>query len=607
MRTPSLALVIHWIASVAAAITIAAPAFAQQTGVFVEPPGSVAYAGDVVPVTVAVVGRRSVEPPDLAAWRDFSPQAGGVTRSQQSINGRSWVAVQQTVYISRSTPGVVTLPPIEAAVDGGVAQSAPVRIEFIPPRETPEFKMRVEVEDDTLYVGEPTRAKFTVYFARDLQSLRINGPESAGLEYLNPSDAEILSIAGNRNNVAEIRFLDKTAYGILGYAEIDGTRFKSITVEQILIPRREGSLGLGPFTAAGDAILPQRRSGRFGGPETDRFVVPAPEVSIDVAPLPMEGRPAGFLGLVGDYGVRTSVNATDVNVGDPIRLSVSITGPSPIEIVPDFDLTILPELSSSFRVTPVEEPAEIAPGRKTISAIIRAASAEVEAVPPITISYFDPERGEYAIASSDPIPLRVNATRQVTIEDAVGLAGSARRRELDSIDAGIRHNVESLSALRSDRFSLAAAATSPIGVTALAAPVGAYAVALGVVLARRRQGGDPLRSRGRKAGAAAREAIRAASSRAPQDAAAAVSRALRDYVADRSGRPRGSLTAAEAARIVAGVDVESSNALSALLRDCDAAQYAGAAVASPDRLRDEAIALVDLLEAAGRQWGRAAA
>ncbi len=132
--------------------------------------------------------------------------------------------------------------------------------------------------------------------------------------------------------------MGSSVVGKISQATVNGRTFNTITFEQVLIPRKAGALTVGPLRAAFEAIVGQRQRGFFDSifddlSVSERFVVSAPSAMLKVRPLPTEGRPSNFSGLVGEYTLRADASPTAVNVGDPITLSVTVHGPPQLELV----------------------------------------------------------------------------------------------------------------------------------------------------------------------------------------------------------------------------------------------------------------------------------
>jgi hypothetical protein len=133
-------------------------------------------------------------------------------------------------------------------------------------------------------------------------------------------------------------------------------------------------------------------------------------ISLTVSPLPPQGRPTAFSGLVGRYTITARATPTEVSVGEPIDLDVTVTGPHPLSLVPPLDLysQLNPHQGDQqLRLSrePVLASVDGAAARFTTS--VRARSVAVKEIPAVSLSYFDPFERRYKTAASQPIALKV--------------------------------------------------------------------------------------------------------------------------------------------------------------------------------------------------------
>jgi len=123
-------------------------------------------------------------------------------------------------------------------------------------------------------------------------------------------------------------------------------------------------------------------------------------------PLPAEGRPPEFHGWVGRYGLAMSAQAdrTQLAAGEPLRLTVIIDGEGNHEElpIPTFDeLRAFHVLGTLDERTPV--------GR-TLRIDLAPLDATTREIPPLSLVFFDPQRGSYQESRSKPIPITVHGT-----------------------------------------------------------------------------------------------------------------------------------------------------------------------------------------------------
>lgn len=130
---------------------------------------------------------------------------------------------------------------------------------------------------------------------------------------------------------------------------------------------------------------------------------------LQVRPLPQEGRPADFSGLVGRVTLRRTVRPETLTLGGTARISVSLRGAGNVWAGVDphehlelesADLFRRPtrtdiERGGGLRVTEVFE-ADVVPRR---SGVLR--------IPELDIHWFDPVSGRYRIETAPPVELPV--------------------------------------------------------------------------------------------------------------------------------------------------------------------------------------------------------
>ncbi|MEZ5363746.1 MAG: BatD family protein [Bryobacterales bacterium] len=135
-------------------------------------------------------------------------------------------------------------------------------------------------------------------------------------------------------------------------------------------------------------------------------------------PLPEQGKPANFSGLIGNFHFDAHAVPTAVSVGDPITLTIRVSGPEYLDYVRLPDLAQQTELVEGFKIPEEMAAGEIVDRAKVFSQTIRAKDPRITEIPELDFSYFDPDRGEYMVGRTDPIPIEVSGTRVLTLSDA---------------------------------------------------------------------------------------------------------------------------------------------------------------------------------------------
>ena len=129
---------------------------------------------------------------------------------------------------------------------------------------------------------------------------------------------------------------------------------------------------------------------------------------LNVQPLPTTNRPAGFAGAVGRFQVRATASPASAAVGDPLTLRLEVSGTG------DFDRLTSDGLPSADGWKTYPAKSTFAPedsagykGTKTFEQVIMAKDAGVTEIPPLRLSFFDPETKRYETRTTSPIPVQI--------------------------------------------------------------------------------------------------------------------------------------------------------------------------------------------------------
>lgn len=125
---------------------------------------------------------------------------------------------------------------------------------------------------------------------------------------------------------------------------------------------------------------------------------------LDVKPLPLQGRPAGFDGAVGDFTLIAALDRNETKTGDAVNLKVAVTGRGNEKSFNSLDFkgrerfeVFDPEIQSS---------ADIRGGQvlvnKTFKYVLIPQVEGRQAVGPVTLYFFNPGRGAYDSATAAP-------------------------------------------------------------------------------------------------------------------------------------------------------------------------------------------------------------
>lgn len=583
------------------------------------------FVGEPFEFQIQVSGTEEAKPPDLSFLKDLEADYQGgrrnSSRSVSIINGRFQQEVHKGYVLSyRLVPkraGRLEIPSLQVQAGRGVVTTEPVSITVQEPAETNDFKLSMALSKTACYVGEPVVLTVTWYLGENVRGFQFDLP-LLGDDHFVFEDVEDSAAPGVRRY--RIPLGDGDVVAEKGRGTLDGETYATVRFRKVLIPVKAGRVEIGPATVVCEALVGYRRSRRgpgspfgddffddffsdsfFGGRKGvyRRVKVPSNVLALHVREVPQKGRPERFAGHVGQYSVEADVTPTEVRVGDPMTLRVKLSGPAYLDHVELPPLDGQPALAGNFKIPEEMAEGRVVNGAKVFTQTIRAVRPEVTEIPPIELPYFDTAAGEFRVARSEPIPIKVSEARIVTAEDAEGREPvPAASRAVEAWTRGIAHNYEGDELLVDQRYGPAVWAASPGWLAVLGVPPLVYVLLLAGVLWSRRRQADPEGARRRAAFArACRELKRR------QMAGEDVLDVLRGYVADKFGYSGTAVTAGDARSCLrrAGVEEETVQALVRLFETCEAGRYAGGGSCGPEVDAGVADEAAELLKAVERQ------
>lgn len=212
------------------------------------------------------------------------------------------------------------------------------------------------------------------------------------------------------------------SYGFIDYTAIDGVVAKDTSDDQlktesvyiggnkytmreikrlIIDPMKSGEYIIPSFNLQVNVIDDSRSAGFFGffSSTTPKYLQ-TEEKKLSVKPLPSEGKPANFSGIVGELTLDSYYSRNELNYGDSLVLQINTSGSCNL----DGTKSILGNGISGFTVYEnqknlVESVKDnLYYAQKTFEAILIPEKTGICDIPPIFVSYFNPVTGKYETA-----------------------------------------------------------------------------------------------------------------------------------------------------------------------------------------------------------------
>jgi hypothetical protein len=372
---------------------------------------------------------------------------------------------------------------------------------------------------------------------------------------------------------------NKAAY----YQVINNRKFRVIERSYALFPTQTGELTIG--RAQITATVASRRNSRdpFAGMFGDFFergeqiTVRSQPVIVRARPLPEAGRPDGFSGTIGDFSISADADKNQVEVNQPVTLTVKIAGSGNIKsvaepVIPPLDDFRVYKASSNENISRLED--KLGGSKVFEEVFIPKRPGELE-IPSLSYSFFDPKSGKYKQLATRPIKVRVTKGEGYIASPDVPYSGpdltiSSEARDIRYIKSDIGDKV------RSGRLVL----TTPMYLLVNGLPVIILASLYVVRRRREKLAGNVGLARSRAAAGRARKRLAKARSLARMETSgefyAEVSLALLSYIADKLNISPHGLTADKVTeRLVekaAGEDLV--KLITDMIRKCDFARFA---------------------------------
>ena len=580
MRTPTLTLVL--------AFGLAPLAHAEDVAVTLTVDKTTMAADDSLEVSVQVTGTQRAPQPQITGLENFTVDGQNQASQMQIYNGTVLASINFTYTMTPKKAGEFTIGPATIKIGSNQYQSLPVTIRVTPvAQKTPEetsYYITAEVDQAHPYVNQEMIYTFRLYTRVGVANAQLDLPEFEGFwkEPLGKQEEFHQHVNGFDWEITQIRFA--------------------------LFPAQAGVTTIAPAHLALDIATRSKRrrsifdDNFFGAPaQTKRVTLSTEALPVTIKPLPSDGKPAGFTGLVGQFKAEGRLSKRTLNFGDSVTLTVAVTGTGNIHdaALPKLTLPDIKTYEDKPNMTPTVSGGRYG-GTKEHAIALVPQKAGLHVIEPIAIVFFDPASGRYETTATEAMELTVTggAGNSESPSRPGVVAPKAQKHDIQVVGSDLMPPKTAPAELRHD-------ATQPnerntwagLSLSGLASYIGAF-----VARRRRQRGGLDIGLRKReKAFQVFKSGVtKLGDGRAFYEGA---SHLLRAYLGDKLGLEGAALTSADLERKLPplGISPETIKGLVKVLADCDAAVYGGGASGNDRaRLTDELLSLVNRLQKEAR-------
>lgn len=531
------------------------------------------YEGDraTLIITISGIGDRSVRPaiPQVDGAVITLPNPPSI--STTIING---VMSRELIYSYIITPkikGEISIPPFEIVIENTKYKTKPLKINVLDIQKTDKLFIESKLNVEDTYIQSRVSIKYDFFFAPGVIPIDLKIPVLSRYEI----DGFYNFSMVKQNDIVKIG--DNRFYCLKSFDTRNGVRYNVYSIAFTFFPEKEGTFTLAAPTIIGGIQKGTRVVRDFFGyteqPNYEEIRAKGENLILKVKTLPEEGKPEGFNGAIGNYSIAVSANTTKLKVGDPIELKITITGDGLLEKLPRPDITAQEDFIKNFKITESLQPGEIRGDSIIFSQIIRPLNAETQEIPPVRFPYFNSGKGAYEIAKSNPIPIEVKKTTDVTTENVIKTEGSEDysiidKTKVESRTGGINSIYFKEDALIDQRFNSEY-------LLILILPVAGYITSAVIIKRKRKFFYDKTYARSKFARKSFNIRISEARKLSGKDFYDTLWKGIGRFVSDKLALGEGELTAYDIEQLKKNSQLknETINDLCEILKQCDAGRF----------------------------------
>ena len=339
-------------------------------------------------------------PPSFSGFRVVGGPNQSISNSW--VNGKRSFSKTYTYFLTPTQKGALTIAQATIDIDGETYKTTPVKITVTEavevPRDpdSPEYliddnlHLVAEISNTRPYLNEAITVVYKLYFR---SPLRI----SDGRAVENPQFADFWS---HNIDIPQLKVENSTYKG--------ETYSVVVWKKSVLYQQKTGKLTLEPLSLSLVIDLPSNRRDFFGNRilQQSSRTITAGRRTIDVKSLPEKGKPANFMGAVGQFNFDALINKNTLKATESFEIKLKVTGNGNLKLF-NLPKLVLPNTLEVF------EPEHAENVKTTLSGMQGNIENNYTVVPrfqgkypvaSVSFSYFDPKKEEYfTLRSSEHI------------------------------------------------------------------------------------------------------------------------------------------------------------------------------------------------------------
>lgn len=338
-------------------------------------------------------------PPSFA---NFTVVGGPNTSVSNSwINGKRSYKKTYTYFLAPKKRGTFTIKQATIEIEGNVYKTIPVTVTVTKAVDKPKdgnnaeyiasegVHLVAEVSNSNPYLNEAVTVVYKLYISPNIGVSNLHEVDSPRFNDFWSQDIEIKSYKEER-------------------ARFKGEDYRYVVYKRVVLyPQKTGKLEIEPLSIDIGVEVPTNRRDIFGSRIMSKVheIVSAGSKTLNVKPLPEQGKPENFTGAVGDFDFRVSTSKKELKASESFQLKVQVTGKGNLKL---FELP-KPVLPNSLEVYEPEKKDNVRilysgmSGSKTESFTVVPQYKGKYPLPKMAFSYFDLKTKSYKTKYSNEI------------------------------------------------------------------------------------------------------------------------------------------------------------------------------------------------------------
>ena len=552
---------------------------------------------DSIELSLKISGIRNPPKPELPALQDFTVRSIGTHSSTQIINSDMQVSTVYKYLLIPKNKGNYTIGPMSIILSGTIYKSDPISV-VVNNSNTKKTNANREVYTETIisknnpYINEQIVYTFKLFRKTEARNLNLSMPHDE--TFFQKEDL------GKAKRYSKV---------------IEGIAYDVDEISIALFPKKAGKSTIPPSMMELDLMyrsqLNRQRDpfARFfndpffsGNTKKIHKILSTKPIELTIRPLPKEGKPKGFKNLVGQYYITATVGKDHLDAGDTTTLTITVSG---IGNVMDTSFTNL-NIGNQFKVYP-DQPiftktihGNQIGGEKVFKFALVPFSTGQQAIPSVTLNYFDPDKKSYKKVSTNPINIEIKPATSNEHLNLIQPKGSSTQQSISSVSVLARDILPIHTQTQDFEIFMSVQNSHIIFIIGIIAPIVIYLLAAGYIRYNHHMNDDISFSRRQIAHSNAMKKLNLLSKLNPEtkDFVRQLSQIIREYIGDKLNLQGSAFTSKEVEEKLNNNTFaqEKISAVKNLLEKCESMQYSPVTTHKDLNLIDETAELLINLE-----------